>query len=81
MNQKSSKYDPTICAELDKEDWNNILPRVLKYALARSMKYHWLGYVVEPKELVHEAISLAYGIGKNETYRNWNKEKHFQKNQ
>lgn len=76
MDQKSSKHDPTIGAELDKEDWNNILPRVLKYALARSMKYHWLGYVVEPKELVHEAISLVYGIGKNETYRNWNKEKY-----
>jgi hypothetical protein len=40
------------------------------------MKYHWLGYVVEPEELIHEAISLAYGIGKNETYRNWNKEKY-----
>lgn len=76
MNQKSSKYNPAICAELDNADWDNILPRVLKYALTRSMKYHWLGHVVEPKELVQEAISLAYGIGKNETYRNWNKAKY-----
>lgn len=76
MNQKSSKYDPTLCAELDKEDWENILPRVHKYAVARSKKYYWLGHVVEPEELVQEAISLAYGIGENENYRNWNKEKY-----
>jgi DNA-directed RNA polymerase specialized sigma24 family protein len=73
LNQKSSKYNPAIRAELDNEDWDNILPRVLKYAVARSKRYYWLGYVVEPEELVHEAISLAYGKGKNETYRNWNK--------
>jgi hypothetical protein len=76
LNQKSSKYDPAIRTELDNADWENIFPCVLKYAWARSMKYHWLGYVVEPEELIHEAISLAYGIGKNETYRNWNKEKY-----
>ncbi len=51
MNQKSSNYDPAICAELEKEDWDNILPRVLKYAVARSKKYRWPGYVVEPEEL------------------------------
>ncbi len=51
MNQKSSNYDPTICAELEKEDWNIILPRVLKYAVARSKMFHWPGYVVEPEEL------------------------------
>jgi hypothetical protein len=38
------------------------------------MRYPWLGYIVEPEELVQEAISLAYGEGRNETYRNWNKE-------
>ena len=76
MNQKSSKYDPAIRTELDNADWENIFPRIYKYAMARSMKYHWLGYVVEPEELVQETVSLAYGIGKNETCRNWNKEKY-----
>lgn len=69
-------YDPAIRTELDNADWENILPRVYKYAKERSWKYYWLGYVVEPKELVQEAIARAYGTGKNETYRNWNKEKY-----
>ena len=76
MNQKSSKYDPAIRTELDNADWENIFPRIYKYAMARSWRYYWLGYVVEPEELVQEAISRAYGMGKNETYRNWNKEKY-----
>ena len=76
MNTKSSKHDPTICDGLNKEDLANILLRVHKYAVARSKKYYWLGYVVEPDELVQEAIALAYGIGENETYRNWNKDKY-----
>lgn len=77
MTQESSKYDPNIRVELDKQDWEKIFPRVLKYAIARSRKYYWLGGdVVEPQELIHEAISLAWGIGKNKTYRNWNKEKY-----
>ncbi len=76
MNQKSSKYDPAIRTELDNAGWENIFPRIYKYAMARSMKYHWLGYVVEPEELIQDAISRAYGIGENETYRNWNKEKY-----
>lgn len=77
MTQESSKYNPNIRVELDKQDWEKILPRVLKYAIARSKKYYWLGEnVVEPQELIYEAISLAYGIGENNTYRNWNKEKY-----
>lgn len=77
MTQESSKYDPNIRVELDKQDWKQIFPRVLKYAISRSKKYYWLGEdVVEPQELIQEAICLAYGVGKNKNYRNWNKEKY-----
>lgn len=76
MNQKTDNYDPSIREELDKEDWENVLPHVLKYSVSRSKKYHWLGYIVEPEELVQEAVARAYGVGKNETYRNWNKNKY-----
>ena len=76
MLQHSSKYDPSIREELDKADWNDIHPRVLKYAVSRAKIFKWLGDKVEPIALVQEAIARAYGIGTRGTYRNWNKEKY-----
>ena len=77
INDHSKKYDPSVCSELDHANWNDILPRVLKYAVARARKYYFLvGNQVEAMELVNEAIARAYGGGKGGTYRNWNKGKY-----
>jgi len=74
MLQHSPKYDPTIHEELDKADWDAVLPRVYKYAESRAEMFRWLGNEVEPEALVQEAFARAYGIGDRESYRNWNKE-------
>ena len=73
---KQSKYDHSIHDVLDKQDWERVIPVVLKYAVARSKKYYWLGEKVNPEELVHEAIARAYGVGNNNDYRNWNREEY-----
>jgi len=73
------KYDPTTRDELDKlteAEWKEALTRALKYAGWRAGKYQWLGLVVDPKDLVQEAVARAYGVGAGATYRNWNKEKY-----
>ena len=75
MLQHSSKYDPTIHEELNKADWNDARPRVLKYAVFRAKIFKWLGDEVEPEALVQEAIARAFGIGNRGNYRNWNREK------
>lgn len=75
MVQHTSKYDSTIHEMLDRADWEDVLPRVLKYAISRAKKFQWLGDKVEPEALVQEAIARAYGVGLRGSYRNWNKEK------
>jgi len=75
MLKHSSKYDPTIHEELDKADWEAVLPRVLKYTVSRAKIFRWLGDdEVEPEALVQEAIARAYGIGIRGGYRNWDTE-------
>jgi len=74
MLQNSSKYDPTIHEDVEKADWDSVLPRVLKYAVSRAKIFRWLGDEVEPEALVQEAIARAYGIGIRDNYRNWNTE-------
>lgn len=74
MLQYSHKYDSSIHEDLEKADWDTILPRVLKYAVSRAKKFKWLGDAVEPEALVQEAIARAYGIGNRDNYRNWKKE-------
>ncbi len=74
MVQYSPNYDPSIHDELEKADWDAVLPSVFKYAISRAKMFKWLGDEVEPEALVQEAISRAYGIGTRGTYRNWNKE-------
>lgn len=68
--------NPEVRQELDEADWDDILLRLLSYARIRSYKIRWIGNVAaDPEELVGEAIALAYGVGKNDGYREWNKEK------
>ena len=67
----SEKYDASVRTELDKQDWNEVLPRVLKYAKWAAWTLSWLGIEVDPRDLVNEAISMAYGCGEGGTYRNW----------
>lgn len=74
MSQSSRAYDPAIRHELEKVDWGDVLPRVLKYAVSRAKKFEWLGEPADPEALVQEAIARAYGIGTNETFRNWKQE-------
>lgn len=76
MGQGPGKYDPAVRDELDKANWDEVLPRVLKYAASRAKKYYWLGEDVNPEDMVNEVIARAYGVGTNEAYRNWNKEKY-----
>jgi hypothetical protein len=66
-------YAPSVQKELDRVDWDSVLPRVLKSAVQLSKKFFWLGSKVDHEELVSEAIALAYGVGTGGTYRNWNK--------
>lgn len=72
MDQTTGSYDASIREELDKVDWNTVLPKVLKYAALKSKFVAWMGDRVDPEELVHEAIARAYGRGAGGTYRNWN---------
>lgn len=75
MPEYSSKYDATIHKELNEADWDEVLPRVLKYAESRANKFRWLGDKIDPEDLVNEAIELAYGVGEKGAYRNWDREK------
>ena len=75
MTQYHQKYDPRIHTKLDQADWDAILPRVLKYAVFRAKMFTCRGDVIEPKDLVLEAVARAYGIGNRGNYRNWNSEK------
>ncbi|XCN72925.1 MAG: hypothetical protein Q3M24_22030 [Candidatus Electrothrix aestuarii] len=68
-----NKYDLSVREELDKVNWDSVLPKVLKCAIQVSRKFFWLGYKVNPEDLVSEAIARAYGVGTGGTYRNWNK--------
>lgn len=76
MEKYSPKYDTSIRDDLDDADWDDVYPRVLKYAVWYSLKYKWLGEKLNPEDLVEEAVSRAYGNGHNGTYRNWNKTKY-----
>jgi len=68
--------NPEVRQELDEANWDDLLPRLLKYAQSNCRKIRWIGNIVaDPEELVEEAIALAYGVGKNNGYRAWNKEK------
>jgi DNA-directed RNA polymerase specialized sigma24 family protein len=75
MFQSSEAYDPSVREELDKVDWDVVIPKVFKYAFWRAKKFAWLGEEADPEALVHEAIARAYGVGIGGTYRNWNRGK------
>lgn len=52
MISTEKKYDESIKETLDSQDWKSILPPVLKYAVAQSNKYSWLGNKIDPETLV-----------------------------
>jgi len=69
------KYNSEIHAELDKADWQEISLHLLQFAVSKAKMLRAMGVVdVGPEDLIQQAISLAYGVGPNNTYRNWNKE-------
>lgn len=74
MSQNPKAYDSSIRDDLDKVDWDAVLPKVLKYAIWRAKKFAWLGDQADPELLAQEAISRAYGVGTGGAYRNWDKE-------
>lgn len=77
MSVTSTRYDHANIDEIRNQNWLEVLPRVLKYAVARSKKYYWLGNSsVNPEDLVNEAVARALGVGKDDAYRNWNKDKY-----
>ena len=76
-NESHEKYSPEVRKELDATNWEEIWPRLLKYAESRARKFRLLGITdLDPHDLVARAIALAYGTGPNKSYRNWNKQKY-----
>ncbi len=75
MLQYSSRYDTSIHTDLKNANWDEILPRLFKYAVARAKMFEWIGYTINPEDLVNEAIASAFGVGERNSYRNWDKEK------
>jgi hypothetical protein len=72
---EEGKYNPKIREELEKADWKEISFKLLWYATSKAKMLRAIGIAdVDPEDLIQEAISLAYGVGPNDTYRNWNKE-------
>jgi DNA-directed RNA polymerase specialized sigma24 family protein len=72
---EEGKYNPKIREDLDKADWQEISLQLLWYAVSKARMLLAMGIAdVDHEDLIQEAISLAYGVGPNDTYRNWNKE-------
>jgi len=72
---EEGKYDPAIREELDKANWQDISLELIWYALSKTNMLRAIGITdVDYDDLIQEAILLAYGIGPNNTYRNWNRE-------
>lgn len=72
---EESKYDPAIREELDKANWQDISLELIWYARSKMNMLLAMGITdVGYEDLIQEAISLAYGIGPDNTYRNWNRE-------
>jgi hypothetical protein len=70
-HSEHGEHDPKVRQELDQADWKGeVLPRLLKYASARTQQFRLLGIVdLDPHDLVSEAITLVYSGS-----RKWNKE-------
>ncbi len=75
---EEGKYNPKIREELGKvgeAGWQEISLQLLWFATSKARMLRTMGIAdVDPEDLIQEAISLAYGGGPNNTYRNWNKE-------
>lgn len=69
-------YDPSILKELEGENWDEALLLALAYSQQKTKSFLGLGMIADPEELLHEAISRAFGEGANGTYRNWNRERY-----
>jgi hypothetical protein len=68
-------YDPSIRKELEQAEWKVLFPKLIRFANTQCYKFRWLGdRHFQPLDLVQEAITLAFGLGKNGNYRNWNKD-------
>jgi len=75
MSQTSPRYDPSTLEKLKKVDWDEVFPRVLKYAKSRAWKFGQSGIDADPLAMINEALARAYGIGTRGTFRNWDQEK------
>lgn len=62
--------------ELNGLDWKPILKVALHHAKIVSSNYGAIGVSIDPNDLVQESIALLYGVGKNDTFRNWDKNKY-----
>jgi hypothetical protein len=72
---EEGKYNQAIREELDDANWPEISLELLWYARSKAKMLRAIGISeVDHEDLIQEAISLAYGVGPNKTYRNWNKE-------
>lgn len=83
MSPEKKEYDPATREKLDQvdeEEWQDALSRVLDYARYKTRFLSLLDYRIDSVELVREAIARAYGAGTgkfcNITYRNWNQDKY-----
>jgi hypothetical protein len=70
----TGRYDPAIREELDKANWQEISPKLLRFANSKAWMLERIGIAdVDHEDLIQEAILLAFGAGPDFTYRNWNK--------
>jgi hypothetical protein len=71
MSQSDQRYDPSTREKMSKIDWDEVFPRVLKYAKSRAWKFSQSGIDADPLAMINEAVARAYGIGTRGTFRNW----------
>jgi len=78
MTPSNAKYDLSNLDKLKEADWDDVFPRVVKYAHRKCVNYSLLGFDFDPEVLVEEAIARAYGCGTSSrsesTFRNWNQD-------
>ncbi|MGD0277827.1 MAG: hypothetical protein ABSC11_00820 [Smithella sp.] len=73
----TASFDYSIIQKLEQVDWDNVYPRLLRYATYKCKKFEWLGTATfDPGGMAHEAVALVFGLGKDGNYRNWNRNKY-----
>ena len=77
VSASPDRYDQTNIEEIHKQNWSDLMSRLLKYAAMKAYRNNWVGEVdLNPEDLVNEAVARVFGVGSDDTFRNWNKERY-----